>query len=169
MTMPLTNVARRAAHRLLLTANKPLLQTPLRPVCRRLPVVTRQFTSHSRSFSNPQFYHPNNLESSSSEDHAIVEPDPLLVNQIFSPDPNKPFKIDLQKTPKSEFDPAFAAAIRDDGTIDYDKFDIMKIDLSDEVNFSPIMARAILLKPGPSLRYPFFPPPGGKPGTVPTD
>jgi len=31
------------------------------------------------------------------------------------------------------------------------------------------MARAILLKPGLSLTDPFFLPPGGKPGSVPTD
>jgi cytochrome c oxidase subunit 5b len=31
------------------------------------------------------------------------------------------------------------------------------------------MARAILLKPGLSLDDPFFLPPGGKPGSVPTD
>jgi hypothetical protein len=93
----------------------------------------------------------------------------MLVHSILSPDPSKPFKVDLSKTPKSEFDPAFAVAIRDDGTIDYDKFDLSKIDLSDEVNFSPIMARAILLKPGLSLSDPFFLPPGGKPGMVPTD
>jgi hypothetical protein len=88
---------------------------------------------------------------------------------MLAPDPNKPFKIDLTKSPKSDFDPAFAVAIRDDGTIDYAKFDISKINLSDEMNFSPIMARAILLKPGLSLDDPFFLPPGGKLGIVPTD
>jgi Cytochrome c oxidase subunit Vb len=93
----------------------------------------------------------------------------MLVHQLLVPDPDNPFKVDLSKTPREDFDPAFAVAIRDDGTIDYSKFDLSKIDLSDEVNFSPIMARAILLKPGLSIDDPFFLPPGGKPGRVPTD
>jgi cytochrome c oxidase subunit 5b len=88
---------------------------------------------------------------------------------MLRPDPNKPFKIDLKKTPRESFDPAFQVAIRDDGTIDYDKFDMTKIDLSDELNFSPIMARAILLKPGLTLADPVFLPPGGPIGRVPTD
>jgi hypothetical protein len=96
-------------------------------------------------------------------------PAPELVNQMLQPDPKNPFKIDLKKTPRDTFDPAFAAAIRDDGTIDYAKFDMSKIDLSDELNFSPIMARAILLKPGLNLDDPFFLPPGGPIGRVPTD
>jgi Cytochrome c oxidase subunit Vb len=127
---------------------------------------------HSESYPQYKsvFYSSNLLlEDSSSGEHQIIPPDPAIVHQILTPDPNKPFKIDLSKTPKSDFDPVFAVAIRDDGTIDYDKFDLTKIDLSSEVDFSPIMARAILLKPGLSLSDPFFLPPGGKPGSVPTD
>ena len=96
-------------------------------------------------------------------------PDQDLVHQMLQPDPDKPFKIDLKKTPRDTFDPAFQLAIRNDGTVDYSKFDMSKIDLSDELNFSPIMARAILLKPGLSLDDPFFLPPGGPIGRVPTD
>jgi len=169
--MVLSHIVRRAAHRLVLTANKPLLQTPFRPSCNRLPLIVRQFHIQPRS----QSILPSSplvltiLEDVQPGGPALIEPDPLLVHQILSPDPNQPFKVDLSKTPREEFDPAFAVAIRDDGTIDYSKFDLSKIDLSDEVNFSPIMARAILLKPGLSLDDPFFLPPGGKPGIVPTD
>ena len=169
--MVFTHVVRRTAQRLILNCNKPLLQASTSSVRPALPLIKRQFHINNRCFQStyPLIKTDNANDTEDASNPAIIEPDPLLVHQILAPDPNKPFKVDLKKTPKSDFDPAFAAAIRDDGTIDYDKFDLSKIDLSDEVNFHPIMARAILLKPGLSLDDPFFLPPGGTPGRVPTD
>ena len=171
--MALTHVVRRATQALIHTCAKPTTSYSRYPLpYSRLAIITsRQFSNHPHSFRIHTIFSNSDVteKAVNTRGREIVAPDPNLVHQIFVPDQNKPFKVDLSKTPKSELDPAFAVAIRDDGTIDYDKFDLTKVDLSDELNFSPIMARAILLKPGLSLEDPFFLPPGAKPGNVPTD